>query len=101
MERTFVGVNQAKAAMAADGTVRKLGSLCTWVNTNISKASNGSNGSGAGASARSDGSARTFTETLLKAANLKIGEPILGINLRELHSKINKIAVRKGRCERR
>ena len=68
MERTLVGVNQAKTAMSADSTVRKLGSLTTWVNTNISKASNGSNGSGAGAAARSDGSARAFTETLLKAA---------------------------------
>ena len=68
MERTLVGVNQAKTAMSADSTVRKLGSLTTWVNTNISKASNGSNGSGAGAATRSDGSARAFTETLLKAA---------------------------------
>ena len=37
------------------------------------------------------GRAHTPKETLLKAANLKIGEPILGINLRQLHSKINKI----------
>ena len=64
----MVGVNVAKAAMAADTTVRKLGSLTTWINTNISKASNASQGTGAGASARSDGSARAFTETLLKAA---------------------------------
>jgi hypothetical protein len=68
MERTFVGVNQAKAAMAAATTVRKLGSLTTWINTNIDKASNASQGTGAGATARSDGSARAFTETLLKAA---------------------------------
>ena len=33
----------------------------------------------------------TPQETLLTVANLKIGTPILGINLRELHSKINKI----------
>ncbi len=37
------------------------------------------------------GRAHTPRETLLKVANLKIGDPILGINLRELHSKINKI----------
>ena len=68
MERAMVGVNVAKAAMAADTTVRKLGSLTTWINTNIDKASNASQGTGAGATARSDGSARAFTETLLKAA---------------------------------
>jgi len=70
MERAMVGVNVAKAAMAADSTVRKLGSLTTWVNTNISKASDGANGAGAGAAGRTDGTARAFTETLLKAAIL-------------------------------
>lgn len=70
MERAMVGVNTAKAAMAADSTVRKLGSLTTWVNTNISKASDGANGAGAGAAARTDGTPRTFTESLLKAAIL-------------------------------
>jgi hypothetical protein len=70
MERAMVGVNQGKAAMAADSTVRKLGSLTTWVNTNISKAADGANGAGAGAAARTDGTTRTFTEALLKAAIL-------------------------------
>lgn len=70
MERAMVGVNVAKAAMAADTTVRKLGSLTTWVNTNISKASDGANGAGAGAAVRTDGTARAFTEALLKAAIL-------------------------------
>ena len=37
------------------------------------------------------GRAHTPTETLLTATNLKIGTPILGIDLRQLHSKINKI----------
>ena len=70
MERALVGVNQAKTAMSADSTVRKLGSLTTWVNTNISKASDGANGAGAGAATRTDGTQRTFTEALLKAAIL-------------------------------
>jgi hypothetical protein len=70
MERAMVGVNQAKTAMAADSTVRKLGSLTTWVNTNISKAADGANGAGAGAAARTDGTPRTFTEALLKASIL-------------------------------
>jgi|TARA_R110000803_G_scaffold109899_1_gene178245 hypothetical protein len=68
MERALVGVNVAKIPMAGDGTVRKLASLPTWVNTNISKAGNGANGAGAGAAARTDGTGRAFTETLLKAA---------------------------------
>ena len=70
MERALVGVNVAKTAMSADSTVRKLGSLTTWVNTNISKASDGANGAGAGAATRTDGTQRTFTEALLKAAIL-------------------------------
>ena len=37
------------------------------------------------------GRAHTPQETLLKVANLQIGTPILGIDLRKLHSKINKI----------
>ena len=70
MERALVGVNVAKTAMSADSTVRKLGSLQTWVNTNISTASDGANGAGAGAATRTDGTQRTFTEALLKAAIL-------------------------------
>src|SRR5210317_1120635 len=68
MERAYVGVNQTKTAMAADTTVRKLGSLSAWVATNVSA---GSGGSGAGnGTARTDGTARTFTEALLKASIL-------------------------------
>lgn len=37
------------------------------------------------------GRAHTPQETLLKIANLKIGMPILGVDLRELHAKIMKI----------
>jgi len=70
METSLVGVNQAKTAMSADSTVRKLGSLPTWVNTNISKASDGANGAGGGAAARTDGTTRAFSESLLKAAIL-------------------------------
>tara|TARA_R110002096_G_scaffold433389_1_gene652043 strand:- start:856 stop:1806 length:951 start_codon:yes stop_codon:yes gene_type:complete len=68
MERSYVGVNVAKTPMAADTTVRKLGSLTSWVATNVSA---GSGGSGAGnGAARTDGTARAFTETLLKAVIL-------------------------------
>mgnify|MGYP001339959027 CR=1 FL=1 len=37
------------------------------------------------------GHAHTPQETLLTVANLKIGTPILGIDLRQLHAKISKI----------
>jgi len=66
METSLVGENSGKTAMAADSTVRKLGSLPAWVSTNVSQT-----GSGAGAGAgRTDGSTRAFTETLLKAVIL-------------------------------
>jgi len=68
METSLVGVNQSKTAMAADNTVRKLGSLPAWVATNISQGTSGSTpGNG---TARTDGTQRTFTETLLKASIL-------------------------------
>ena len=65
MEKSLLN-NQAKTAMAADSTVRKLGGLPNYVATNVSQA-----GSGAGnGAARTDGTQRTFTETLLKATIL-------------------------------
>jgi len=68
METSLVGVNQSKTAMSADSTVRKLGSLTSWVASNISEGSGASTpGNG---TARTDGTARSFTETLLKASIL-------------------------------
>ena len=71
METSLVGVNQSKTAMAADTTVRKLGSLSSWVTTNASVGSGGTAaGSGGNGTARTDGTLRTFTESLLKASIL-------------------------------
>lgn len=68
METTLVGTNQTKTPMSADSTVRKLGSLPAWVETNISQGTGASTpGNG---TARTDGTQRTFTETLLKASIL-------------------------------
>lgn len=68
METTLVGTNQSKTAMSADSTVRKLGSLPAWVETNISEGASASTpGNG---TARTDGTQRTFTESLLKASIL-------------------------------
>jgi len=68
METSLVGVNQSKTAMSASSTIRKLGSLPAWVDTNVSEAGDASTpGNG---TARTDGTTRSFTETLLKAAIL-------------------------------
>jgi len=68
METSLVGVNQSKTAMSADSTVRKLGSLTAWVATNVSEA--GDSTTGGNGTARTDGTARSFTETLLKSSIL-------------------------------
>jgi len=71
METTLVGVNQGKAAMSGTGTVRQLGSLPAWVTTNASIGSGGTAVGTAGeGAARTDGTPRAFTETLLKAVIL-------------------------------
>ena len=68
METSLVGVNQSKTAMSADSTIRKLGSLTAWVATNVSEA--GDSTTGGNGTARTDGTARSFTETLLKSSIL-------------------------------
>ena len=68
METSLVGANQSKTAMSADSTVRKLGSLTSWVATNVDEASDAT--PGGNGTARTDGTARSFTETQLKAAIL-------------------------------
>jgi hypothetical protein len=62
---TILLSNQARSA-GSSTTARKLGSVLSWLVTNTDKASDGSNPSTAGAATRTDGTTRTFTETLLK-----------------------------------
>ena len=62
---TILLSNQARSA-GSSTTARKLGSVLSWLVTNVDKASDGSNPSTAGAATRTDGTTRTFTETLLK-----------------------------------
>lgn len=57
--------NQAKAGTT---TTRKMGTLLSWITTNVSKASGGTNPTGDGSDIRSDATTRTFTETMLKDA---------------------------------
>lgn len=57
--------NQGRSA-GSSSTARKLGSMLSWLKTNVDKAANGANPTTIGVDVRSDGTARTFTETLLK-----------------------------------
>ncbi len=65
---TILLANQAKSA-GAPATPRAVGAVLSWIFTNTSKGTNGSDplgGSNGGTSARTDGSMRAFTEVLLK-----------------------------------
>lgn len=69
MERAMIGVNQASVARAG-ATVGRLGSMQSWLTTNVSRGAAGANGgynTGTGLTvAATDGTTRAFTETLLK-----------------------------------
>jgi len=62
---TILCANQARSA-GNSSTARTMGSMLSWLTTNVDKASNGANPTTIGSTTRSDGTARTFTETLLK-----------------------------------
>jgi hypothetical protein len=62
---TILLSNQARSA-GNSGAARKLGSMLSWLTTNVSKASDGDNPTTIGESVRTDGTLRTFTEQLLK-----------------------------------
>ena len=66
IETVLCGTNQAKNS-GNDTTVRKTASLLSWVKSNTSKGSAGSDPSAAdGTGTRTDGTQRAFTESLLK-----------------------------------
>ena len=62
---TILCANQGRSA-GNSSTARTMGSMLSWLKTNVDKASNGADPTTIGVSTRSDGTARTFTETLLK-----------------------------------
>lgn len=62
---TILNANQARSA-GSSSTARTMGSMLSWLTTNVDKASNGANPTTIGSTTRSDGTTRTFTETLLK-----------------------------------
>lgn len=65
MEYALVGLNNAKVA-GNSSTARELASVQSYLKTNVAKASDGSNPTGDGTDARTDGTQRAFTEAYLK-----------------------------------
>jgi len=61
---TIITANQGRDA-GSSSTARKLGALLSWIKTNTSKGTSGTDPTTIGVSTRSDGATRTFTETLL------------------------------------
>ncbi len=67
MENALVGLNNARVA-GSSSVARELASVQAWIATNVDKAvSDGSNPTGDGTDARTDGTQRAFTETMLKS----------------------------------
>jgi len=63
---TILLSNQGTSVGSSNSSARKLGSLLSWIKTNSSVGSGGSDPTTIGVSTRTDGTARTFTEALLK-----------------------------------
>lgn len=68
---TILAANQARSA-GSSTTARQMGSLLSWIKTNTDKGVSGADPTTIGASTRSDGTARTFTEQLLKNVIAKV-----------------------------
>jgi hypothetical protein len=62
---TIITANQGRDA-GSSSTARKLGAILSWIKTNTSKGTSGTDPTTIGVSTRSDGATRTFTEQLLK-----------------------------------
>jgi len=72
---TIITANQGQAVGTSNSTARKMGSLLSYIKTNTSK--NGTSVTGVdpttiGVSTRTDGTVRTFTETILKDVISKV-----------------------------
>jgi hypothetical protein len=78
---TILTANQAKTNGTATSGARKMGSLLSWITTNVSKGSAGTNPTGDGSDVRSDTTTRTFLESMLKEVAQEIftegGQPKL------------------------
>jgi hypothetical protein len=63
---TILLSNQGASAGSSNSSARKMASLLSWIKTNSSVGTNGADPTTIGVSTRTDGTARTFTESLLK-----------------------------------
>ena len=63
---TIITANQAKTNGTATSGARKMGSLLSYITSNVSKGSAGTNPTGDGSDIRSDTTTRTFLESMLK-----------------------------------
>jgi hypothetical protein len=64
--------NQAKSNGTATSAARKMGALLSWITTNVSKGSAGTNPTGDGSDVRSDTTTRTFLESMLQSVAQQI-----------------------------
>jgi hypothetical protein len=64
---TILTANQAKTNGTATSAARKMGSLLSWITSNVSKGSAGTNPTGDGSDVRSDTTTRTFLESMLQS----------------------------------
>jgi hypothetical protein len=98
---TIITANQGRDA-GSSTTARKLGAILSWLKTNTSKGTSGTDPTTIGVSTRSDGATRTFTEQLLKdevaAAFDSGGNPtmlIVGSGLKQKVSSFAGIAAQR------
>ena len=63
---TIIMANQAKTNGTATSGARKMGSFLSYITSNVSKGSAGTNPTGDGSDVRSDTTTRTFLESMLK-----------------------------------
>jgi hypothetical protein len=68
---TIITANQGRDA-GTSSSARKLGALLSWIKTNTSKGTSGTDPTTIGVSTRSDGATRSFTETILKDVIQKV-----------------------------
>ena len=71
---TIITANQAKTNGTATSGARLMGSLLSYITSNVSKGSAGTNPTGDGSDIRSDTTTRTFLESMLKTVAQEIFE---------------------------
>ncbi len=69
---TILTANQAKTNGTATSSARKMGALLSWITSNVSKGSAGTNPTGDGSDVRSDTTTRTFLESMLQSVAQQI-----------------------------